>query len=52
VDLFDNIVFIYMCELEDIAGGIEELDFFDIIVFVLVFELDDIARGIEKLDFS
>jgi hypothetical protein len=33
-------------ELDDIAGGIGELDLFDIIVFVLVFKLDDIAGGI------
>jgi len=33
-------------KLDDIAGGIGELDLFDNIVFVWVFELDDIAGGI------
>jgi hypothetical protein len=37
-------------ELDDIAGGIGELDLFDNIVFAWVFELDNIAGGIEELD--
>jgi hypothetical protein len=37
-------------ELDDIAGGIGELDLFDNIAFFFVFELDDIAGGIEELD--
>jgi hypothetical protein len=37
-------------ELDDIAGGIGELDLFDNIVFVRVFELDNIAGGIGELD--
>ena len=40
-----------MFELDDITGGIGELDFFDNIGFVLLFELDDITGGIGELDF-
>jgi hypothetical protein len=38
-------------EVDDITGGIGELDFFEIIEFVGVFELDDITGGIGELDF-
>jgi hypothetical protein len=33
-------------EVDDVAGGIGELELFDNIGFVWVFELDDIAGGI------
>jgi hypothetical protein len=37
-------------ELDNIAGGIGELDLFDKIGFVWVFELDDIPGGIGEFD--
>jgi hypothetical protein len=40
-----------MSELDNITGGIGELDFFDNIGFVLVFEVDNITRGSGELDF-
>jgi hypothetical protein len=38
-----------MFKLDNIAGGIGELDFFVNIGFVLVFKLDNITRGIGEL---
>jgi hypothetical protein len=40
-----------MLEVDDITGGIGELDFFDNIGFVCVLELVDITGGIGELDF-
>jgi hypothetical protein len=34
LDFFDNIVFVWVRELDNITGGIGELDFFDNIAFV------------------
>jgi hypothetical protein len=39
-----------MFMLENITGGIGELDFFENIGFVWMFKLDNITRGIEELD--
>jgi hypothetical protein len=35
LDIFDNIVFVWVFVLDDIAGGIGELDLFDKIGFFL-----------------
>jgi hypothetical protein len=40
-----------MSELDNITGGIGELDFFDNIEFVWVLEVDNITRGSGELDF-
>ena len=40
-----------MFELDDIVGGIGELDLFDNIGFVSVFKLAIITKGIEECDF-
>jgi hypothetical protein len=39
-----------MFKLDNIAGGIGELDFFNKIGFIEVFELDNITRGIVELE--